>query len=98
MLPSAIGLPNLRSASINPPRTNLDLNIANIARWLQGCENSHTQCSERNDYLAMRLMDLEIDDSSIKLIETETPPIPVGTTTTGMHVLAIARKNPARNI
>lgn len=46
VLPSAIGLPNLRTASIIPPRTNLDLNITNIKKWLYNCQNTHTRCGE----------------------------------------------------
>jgi hypothetical protein len=74
VLPSAISLPNLRTASIIPPRTNLDLNITNIKRWLYGCQNTHAQCGEESDYLPMRLLELGADERFTKLVETASLP------------------------
>jgi hypothetical protein len=74
MLPDAICLPKIRRAQFIPPRTDLDLNLANIQRWIQGCEESHAKCREQSDYLPMRMLDVMTGKDIIRLVESDSLP------------------------
>ena len=61
---------NVRVASLLPPSTHLEHNLARVQTWISACEQSHPECNVPATFTPLRSLDLECEDTEIvKVVE-----------------------------
>jgi hypothetical protein len=62
-------LKHIRTASLIPNDTSLENNLSRIKSWIRLCAEHHPRCSHTNSYVPFRLLNINPDLESIKLVE-----------------------------
>jgi hypothetical protein len=61
---------NVRVASLLPPSTHIEHNLARIQTWISACDQGHLECNTPANFTPLRLLDLGCEDAEIvKLVE-----------------------------